>query len=142
LPQVVASFGLIRIFFNETWNQTPDLLDATLYDFNVVEGSKVAGETVASITIRKVDKEEFSSQEIEDLRTYVNEKFPGNVYKRSFRDGHGNEMGKAATNSVIIWITPTKDEHRRRAKNKEGVRVVIPASEIRERLEKQKPPSQ
>jgi hypothetical protein len=110
------------------------LLDTQLYDFKVTEGSKEVGETVASINIRRVDKEEFSDQELEELKTYVNERFPGNVYKRSFRDGHGKEMGEAATNTVIVWITPTKDEHRRRAKNAEGVRVVIPASEIRERL--------
>ena len=100
-----------------------------------MEGSKEVGETVASINIRRADKEEFSDQELEELRTYLNEKFPGNIYKRSFRDGHGNEMGKSPTNTIIVWITPTKDEHKRRAKNKEGVRVVIPASEIRERLE-------
>lgn len=111
------------------------MLDAKLYDFKVTEGSKEVGETVASISIRRVDKEEFSSQEIEELRAYVNGKFPGNVYKRSFRDGHGDEMGQSPTNAVIVWITPTKDEHRRRAKGVEGVRVVIPASEIRERLE-------
>jgi hypothetical protein len=114
------------------------LLDATLYEFKVAEGSKEVGETVASINIRRVDKEEFSDQELEELKTYMNEKFPGNVYKRSFRDGHGNEMGESATNTVIVWITPTKDEHRRRAKNLEGVRVVIPASEIRARLETSK----
>jgi len=114
------------------------LLDAQLYDFKVTEGSKAVGETVASINIRRVDKEEFSDQELEELKTYLNEKFPGNVYKRSFRDGHGNEMGESPTSTVIVWITPTKDEHRRRAKNVEGVRVVIPASEIRERLESSK----
>jgi hypothetical protein len=114
------------------------MLDATLYDFKVTEGSKQVGETVASINIRRVDKEEFSEQELEELKTYLNEKFPGNVYKRSFRDGHGNEMGESTTSTVIVWITPTKDEHRRRAKNVEGVRVVIPASEIRARLESSK----
>lgn len=117
------------------------MLDATLYDFKVTEGSKQVGETVASVHIRRVDKEEFSAQELEDLKTYLNEKFPGNVYKRSFRDGHGSEMGESPTNMVIVWITPTKDEHRRRAKNVEGVRVVIPASEIRERLGSSKPPN-
>ena len=115
------------------------LLDKEQYEFKVAEGSKQVGETVASINIRRVDKEEFSDQELEELKTYLNEKFPGNIYKRSFRDGHGNEMGEAPTNSVIVWITPTKDEHRRRAKNKEGVRVVIPADEIRERLERSNP---
>jgi hypothetical protein len=115
------------------------LLDKQLYDFKVTEGSKQVGETVASINIRRLDKEEFSEQELEELKTYMNERFPGNVYKRSFRDGHGNEMGESPTNTVIVWITPTKDEHRRRAKNVEGVRVVIPASEIRERLEDSKP---
>jgi hypothetical protein len=118
------------------------LLDKEQYEFKVTEGSKEVGETVASINIRRVDKEEFSDLELEELKTYLNEKFPGNVYKRSFRDGHGNEMGESATSTVIVWITPTKDEHRRRAKNKEGVRVVIPASEIRERLERSKPPTQ
>ena len=118
------------------------MLDITLYDFKVAEGSKEVGETVASINVRRVDKEEFSDQELEDLKTYLNEKFPGNVYKRSFRDGHGNELGKAPTNAVIVWITPTKDEHRRRAKNVEGVRVVVPASEIRERLKRSKPSTQ
>jgi len=117
------------------------LLDKQLYDFKVTEGSKQVGETVASINIRRLDKEEFSEQELEELKTYMNERFPGNVYKRSFRDGHGNEMGESPTNTVIVWITPTKDEHRRRAKNVEGVRVVIPASEIRERLEGSKPES-
>ena len=114
------------------------MLDAQLYDFKVTEGSKAVGETVASINIRRVNKEEFSDQELEELKTYLNEKFPGNVYKRSFRDGHGNEMGESPTSTVIVWITPTKDEHRRRAKNVEGVRIVIPASEIRERLESSK----
>jgi len=110
------------------------LLDPTLYDFKVIAGSEEVGQIVASINIRKVDKEEFSKQEIEELRAYMNEKFPANVYRRNFRDGHGNEIGESPTNAVIVWITPTKDEHRRRAKNKEGVRVVIPAAEIRERL--------
>jgi hypothetical protein len=110
------------------------LLDSELYTFKVVEGSAQPGEIVASINIARVDKEEFSSQELEELRTYVNGKFPSSTYKRSFRDGHGEEMGKSPTDTVIVWITPTKDEHRRRAKNAEGVRVVIPANEIRERL--------
>jgi hypothetical protein len=126
-------------FFNSPRAFARELLDAQLYDFKVTEGSKAVGETVASINIRRVDKEEFSDQELEELKTYLNEKFPGNVYKRSFRDGHGNEMGESPTNTVIVWITPTKDEHRRRAKNVEGVRVVIPASEIREKLEGSKP---
>jgi hypothetical protein len=115
------------------------LLESGLYTFKVVEGSTQPGEIVASINVRRVDKEEFSSQELEELKAYVNDKFPSSVYKRSFRDGHGKEMGESPTDMVIVWITPTKDEHKRRAKNKEGVRVVIPASEIRERLEAQDP---
>jgi hypothetical protein len=111
------------------------MLDTKLYDFKVIAGSKEVGEIVASIHIRRVDKEEFADQEIEELKTYMNEKFPASVYRRNFRDGHGNEIGESPTNTVIVWITPTKDEHRRRAKNIEGVRVVIPASEILERLE-------
>jgi hypothetical protein len=107
------------------------LLDAKLYEFKVTEGSQAA-----SIGIRRVDGEEFSSQELEELKTYVNKAFPGNVYKRSFRDSHGSEMGESPTNSILVWITPTKDEHLRRAKGKEGARVVIPASEISERLDR------
>jgi hypothetical protein len=114
------------------------LLDATLYDFKVIAGSEEVGQIVASINIRKVDKEEFSNQEIEELKTHMNEKFPASIYRRNFRDGHGNEIGESPTNTIIVWITPTKDEHRRRAKNVEGVRVVIPAAEIRERLEASK----
>ena len=114
------------------------MLDTALYDFKVVAGSEEVGQIVASVNIRKVDKEEFSNQELEELKAYMNEKFPAGVYRRNFRDGHGNEMGESPTNVVIVWITPTKDEHRRRAKNKEGVRVVIPEAEIRERLEASK----
>jgi hypothetical protein len=114
------------------------LLDATLYDFRIIAGSEEVGQIVASINIRKVDKEEFSNRELEELKTYMNEKFPASIYRRNFRDGHGDELGESPTNTVIVWITPTKDEHRRRAKNVEGVRVVIPAAEIRERLEASK----
>jgi hypothetical protein len=106
-------------------------LDAKLYVFKVTEGSQAA-----SIGIRRVDDEEFSSQELDDLKTYVDKAFPGNVYKRSYRDSHGNEMGESPTNSILVWITPTKDEHLRRAKNKEGVRIVIPANEIKDRLDR------
>ena len=114
------------------------MLDPALYDFKVMAGSEEVGQIVASIKVRKVDKEEFSNQEIEELRAYMNQRFPASVYRRNFRDGHGNEMGESPTDTVIVWITPTKDEHRRRAKNVEGVRVVIPAAEIRERLEASK----
>jgi hypothetical protein len=107
------------------------LLDGKLYDFKVTEGTQAA-----SISIRRVDGEEFSAQELEELKTHLNKAFPGNVYKRSFRDSHGDEMGESPTSSLIVWITPTKDEHLRRAKNKEGARVVIPASEIKERLDR------
>ena len=111
------------------------MLEKELYSFKVVEGSKQVGEIVTSINIRKVDKEEFSSQELEEVKTFIDEKFPGNVYKRSIRDGAGQEIGKSPTSMLIVWITPTKDERHKRSKNVEGVRVVIPASEVRERLE-------
>ena len=111
------------------------MLDAKLYDFKVMEGSKEVGETVASINIRRADKEEFSDQELEELKAYVNEKFPGNKYKRSIRDGHGKEIGESPTNMLIVWITPTKDERHKRSNDSERTRVVIPASEVRERLE-------
>jgi hypothetical protein len=110
-------------------------LDKKDYVFKVIEGSKEVGEIVTSINIRRVDKEEFSNQELEELKTFVDEKFPGNVYKRSVRDSRGQEIGKSPTAMVIVWITPTKDERHKRSNDVEGVRVVIPASEVRERLD-------
>jgi len=46
---------------------------------------------VASINIRKVDKEEFSNQELEELKPYMNEK-SRLAFTGALRDGHGNEL--------------------------------------------------
>lgn len=73
------------------------MLDAKLYDFKVTEGSKEVGETVASINIRRVDKEEFSGQELEELKTYVNEKFQGAF-----------TSGASATATGMRWANPPR----------------------------------
>jgi hypothetical protein len=100
--------------------------DKGKYSLTVIEGS---GENLTEIQIKRVDVDEFSEDEIEDLLAELEELFPTETYKLS------NETRPSEDDVILhVYVSLQQEERLRRSHGALGKRVIVPKSEVEKQL--------
>lgn len=100
--------------------------DKGKYSLSVFEGS---GDKITEIRVKRVDMDEFSEEEIEDLLAELEELFSTETYKLS------NETKLVEDDRILhVYIGLQQEERLRRTKGTLGQRVIVPKSEVEKQL--------
>jgi hypothetical protein len=105
-----------------------DRLEKTKYSLSVFAGDELSGK-LAEIQVRRVDGDEISEDEVEDLLDEFEELFPSDTYKLLHET-------KPLEDDVIlhVYVSLEKEERLRRTKGALGERVIVPKTEVEKRL--------
>lgn len=100
--------------------------DRRKYSLSVVEGSD---EKVTEIEVKRLDGDEITEEEVSDLLSEFESRFPEDIYKVS------HEMKFEEDDRILhVYVSLTKEERLRRTKDNLGQRVIVPKAEVENRL--------
>lgn len=101
-------------------------LEKGKYSLSVIESD---GDRITEIQVKRVDTDEFSEEEIEDLLGELEGLFPTETYKLS------NETKLTEDERILhVYVSLQQEERLRRTHGALGQRVIVPKSEVEEGL--------
>lgn len=102
--------------------------DRQKYALSVLEGDEPSGK-LTEVQVRRMDGDEISENEVKDLLSEFESRFPKDLYRIAHETKIQEDDG-----ILHVYINLAKEERHRRTKGALGQRVIVPKAEAEERL--------